>query len=111
MDEKIIVTSDKMGIIEMAGCCSIITLMLIGIIISYIVDMYKDGVEILYVVLIIALAYVCKLIICTIISYWIAIGRRILMDQEGCQISLHGYSRFYRWDEIQVKRYEKGPAD
>lgn len=38
--------------------------------------------------------------------YGCAFGRKLLMDKEGCRVSFLIFNRFYRWDELSIKRLE-----
>lgn len=37
---------------------------------------------------------------------YIAFGRELVMNKEGCRVGLWKIQRFYKWDEIRVKSYE-----
>lgn len=37
---------------------------------------------------------------------YIALGRTIIMDENGCEVCLGKYKKMYLWDELQVKRVE-----
>jgi len=41
----------------------------------------------------------------TVIGYWMATGRTIIMDQMGCTVVFGKYRKCYRWDELKVKQY------
>lgn len=38
--------------------------------------------------------------------YWIATGRTLIMDEEGCTVCFGWYRKKYKWDELKVKRME-----
>lgn len=40
-----------------------------------------------------------------VLVYWIATGRTIIMRKEGCTVAFLGYRWYYRWDELQMKRF------
>ena len=50
-------------------------------------------------------ASVCSIPLLLItLQYWIAFGRKIRLAEEGCIVSFFGYTRIYRWDQIQTKK-------
>ncbi len=42
----------------------------------------------------------------TILSAYITFCRELVMNKEGCMVRLWKIHRFYKWDELKVKRYE-----
>lgn len=50
-------------------------------------------------------------IICGFVAlrYWMVLGRTIVLDESGCYVKFLWYERFYKWNELKVKREEKYP--
>ena len=42
----------------------------------------------------------------TILSAYITFCHELVMNKEGCMVRLWKIHRFYKWDELKVKRYE-----
>lgn len=38
--------------------------------------------------------------------YWIATGRTLIMNEDGCTVCFGWYKKKYKWDELKVKRME-----
>ena len=39
------------------------------------------------------------------VRYWVATGRTIIMDSEGCTIQFLWYRKCYTWDQLKTKRF------
>ena len=111
MNEKIIVSSDENIIGEWAVVYGVCVLPLVGLIIYFIAEWYRNG-STAEVIMIIVLIFCAVAIIASTIEEWFVVGRKIVMNQEGCHISFdsyyYHYQKFYRWDELKAKRYDKG---
>lgn len=55
---------------------------------------------------IILLFFTCIILSIVFMRHFIAVGRTIIMDQEGCTVVLGRYHKKYKWDELVVKRIE-----
>lgn len=55
---------------------------------------------------IILLFFICIILCIVFMRHFIAVGRTIIMDQEGCTVIFGRYYKKYRWDELIVKRLE-----
>lgn len=48
---------------------------------------------------------ICIILFCFIFRYWIATGRTIIMNSEGCTITFLFYRKQYSWSELALKQY------
>lgn len=115
MGEQLIIASDKDNL-ECSFLYLIITVggsLFISWMIRSIYDVYvihgrtKDD----YIALILfEVAFGCFLFIMVreTLGTWIGTNRVLVMDESGCTVRFHQYQKHYQWDELAVKRYEKG---
>lgn len=60
---------------------------------------------------IILLFLICIMLCIVFMRHYIAVGRTIIMDHEGCIVIFGRYYKKYRWDELIVKRLERRFVD
>lgn len=88
-DGNIIVKSDKMWIVFAFILC--ITSL-------WFICLLADGSS---EITLIYLAVFCLSILC--FQYWVALGRTLKMNARGCEVTFLFISRFYEWQELEIR--------
>ena len=55
------------------------------------------------VIMSVCIGFILLLVVSEIVRVWIAFGREIELTEEGCIVKFLGYSKLYRWDQMETK--------